>query len=128
MKIINIVAVISMIMFTFPNCSAFAENGTLVIRWSSLNLDPWQQKRIKLLDYQWKQINNSIRPILIRDQEKFKKMLLNPNISEDEIREQQRQIFIKQEQLRYHALENFLAKRRLLNEKQRELLHDMISK
>lgn len=107
---------------------ALADADSININWERLNLTPKQERSIQVFDKEWQQMKSLIRPKLIRDQERLKLMLANPDVSDVQIRELQKQIFVKQEQLRYEALENFLAKRRLLNSHQREILHEMLSR
>ena len=90
---------------------AYAELDGVNISWESLHLTSGQEKEILILDQQWAQIRDLIRPRLIRDQECLKLMMINPDITDSQIREMQKYIFIKQEQLRYGALEIFLAKK-----------------
>jgi hypothetical protein len=102
------------------------KNHPCNINWEGLHLSRRQARDIRNLDIQWQSIRDLIRPALIRDQECFRLMLINPDVTDNQVREMQKEIFIKQEQLRYEALENFLAKRRVLNGKQRIMLHNML--
>ncbi len=86
--------------------------------WKSLNLTPSQAQKIKQLDGNWENINKKTLPHLKKDQIKLKKALKSPNISENSIRDLYISIMMQQQRLRYNAIEIFLAKRRLLNEKQ----------
>jgi Spy/CpxP family protein refolding chaperone len=97
------------------------------IEWSDLSLTEDQLSKIQELDEEWKRVEQLIRPKIIRDQQQLKNIMSNPHIDEDQIRKLQRDIMLRQEQLRYEATENFLSKRRLLNTKQRETLHKMMS-
>jgi len=101
----------------------FAE-PELNLMWEELNLTPAQEQRIKELDKKWQEVRGAIKPKLYRDQDQLKHLMLNPNASDDQIREIHKHIFVQQQQLRYEALENFLAKRRVLTQKQREKLHE----
>lgn len=98
------------------------------IKWDHLKLSNKQKAQIQNLDQQWKEVSSIIHPKLVRDKERLKLMMFNADVSDNDIREVQKQIIAKQDQLRYEALENFLAKRRVLTQKQREMLHKMLPK
>ena len=98
------------------------------IKWNRLRLSDKQKVQIQSLDQQWKETNAIIRPALERDKARLKSLISNPAMPDNAIREVQKHIIAKQDQLRYEALENFLAKRRILTLKQRETLHKMLSK
>ncbi|OGH97013.1 MAG: hypothetical protein A2104_09655 [Candidatus Melainabacteria bacterium GWF2_32_7] len=126
MRITNSIAALVITIFLFNSMSALAEakNG-IDIRWECLNLTPRQEQKFAEFDKDWERIYSIVRPKLIRDQERLKLILTNPDVSDIQIKELQKQIFIKQEQLRYYALENFLSKRHLLTPKQRIILHEI---
>lgn len=93
------------------------------INWENLDLSDEQEVKIKELNEDWKRIEQLIRPKIIRDQQQLKNVMSNPNADEDLIRKLQRDIMLRQKQLRFEATENFLSKRRILNPDQREKLH-----
>jgi Spy/CpxP family protein refolding chaperone len=97
------------------------------INWGKLNLSSEQMEKIQSLDKEWMRIQQLIRPKIIRDQQQLKNIMSNPEVDEDLIRKLQRDIMLRQEQLRYEATENFLSKRRILTSEQREKLHKMVS-
>lgn len=117
---------ISLLIFIMLSSPALADSNDISIRWEYLNLTQRQQQKMQVLDREWCEIQSLLQPKLIRDQEKLKLMLTNPDVSDTQIREIEKQIFIKQEQLRYYAMENFLAKRRILTVKQKVVLHEML--
>lgn len=103
--------------------------GMTGINWSELNLSKDQQNSIKKLDQEWSRVEQLIRPKIIRDQQQLKNVMSNPNADDNLIRKLQNDIMLRQKQLRYEATENFLSKRRLLNQDQRKMLHkQMIQK
>ncbi|MFH0703131.1 MAG: hypothetical protein V2B14_06315 [bacterium] len=108
-------------------CGASFSAEASRIKWEVFNLTYEQKQEIQDLDSQWQKINYAIRPGLIRDQQQLKLLLTNTDSTDNQIRELQKQIFSKQDQLRYEALENFLSKRRLLTAKQRKMLQKMLS-
>lgn len=105
-----------------------SDKGLINVNWNQLNLNTVQQKRINELDNQWKQLENLVKPKIIRDQQTLKNIIKNPNVKESNIRQLQKDIMLRQEQLRNEATENFLSKRRLLNSNQKTQLHKMLSK
>lgn len=100
--------------------------GNVSIDWQLLNLTEDQKRKIKELDLQWTSLEQTIRPKILRDQQQLKTIMVNPNADDNQIRKLQKDIMIRQEQLRYEATENFLSKRRLLNDEQRQKLHKMM--
>lgn len=108
--------------------SNFSNKGLVNINWTQLNLSEDQAKKMNELDDQWGRIEQLIRPKIIRDQQQLKNIMSNPNADDEQIRNLQRDIMTRQEQLRFEATENFLSKRRILNTKQREVLHKMMPK
>lgn len=138
-KIAVLLAILSIIMFNsdrsiaqqVQNVSNSASTNNLNnyrIEWSQLNLNDDQMKRIRELDAQWKSVEQIVRPKIIRDQQQLKNIMNNPNANEDQIRKLQKDIMVRQDQLRYEAIENFLSKRRILNQEQREKLHKIMPK
>ena len=97
------------------------------IDWLNLDLSEDQKKQITTLNEDWKRVQQLIRPKIIRDQQKLKNVMSNPNADENEIRKLQGDIMLRQKQLRFEATENFLSKRRILSNQQREKLHKMMS-
>ena len=97
------------------------------INWLNLDLSEDQKKQITTLNEDWKRVQQLIRPKIIRDQQKLKNVMSNPNADENEIRKLQGDIMLRQKQLRFEATENFLSKRRVLSNPQREKLHKMMS-
>lgn len=96
------------------------------INWLTLDLTDEQKRQIKTLNDDWKRVQQLIRPKIIRDQQKLKNVMSNPNADEDQIRKLQGDIMLRQKQLRFEATENFLSKRRVLSNEQREKLHKMM--
>lgn len=107
-------------------CRKAPVSGMVNINWSGLELTNEQMVQMESLDNQWQKVQQMVRPKLIRDQQTLRNVITNPNLNEDYIRKLQRDIMLRQEQLRYEATENFLSKRRLLNKDQREKLHKMM--
>ena len=97
------------------------------IDWLNLDLSEDQKKQITTLNEDWKRVQQLIRPKIIRDQQKLKNVMSSPNADENEIRKLQGDIMLRQKQLRFEATENFLSKRRILSNQQREKLHKMMS-
>jgi len=118
-------SILGLFFFCLP---VFAEINKMNINWEYLNLTPKQKHEVAILDKRWKKVNAFIRPQLLSNQQKLKTLLSKPNIPDEEIRELQKQIFLEQTQLRSEALENFLSKKRLLDNKQRQVLLKMLSK
>ncbi|EKE03756.1 MAG: hypothetical protein ACD_20C00156G0001 [uncultured bacterium] len=125
MKLISYILGLLFAVMMYGNLPAQADTNNISINWECLNLTEKQEQKFALFDQDWEKIQTIIRPKLTRDQERLKLMLTNPNISDTQIKELQKQIFIRQEQLRYYALNNFLSKRRLLTPNQRIMLHEM---
>ena len=118
---------ISAFLLTVGNLSVFAiEKNNVSINWEKLNLSKEQGKNIEMLDMKWKKINETIRPQILRDQQKLKCVLKNQNATDSEIRQIQMQILMNQNRLKYEALELFLDKRRLLTPIQRKKFHMLI--
>ncbi|MDD3149910.1 MAG: hypothetical protein PHV68_03670 [Candidatus Gastranaerophilales bacterium] len=97
------------------------------IDWMALGLSQTQQLQICKLDEDWAMKSGDLKKDLQEFQKQLRILMKNPNSLDKNIKETQWQIFIKQQQLQYEAVENFLAKRRLLNYNQRIKLHKMIS-
>ena len=121
MKIKRIVLITLAVMFygVFTVCYP-AEKYE--INWDSLNLTPYQKKRIEMLDREWNFINATIRPGLENEQKLFEKFLNDPCSNEYTLRNLYLQILAKQNQLKYQALEVYLAKRRLLSKSQLNMM------
>lgn len=96
------------------------------INWDGLNLSEYQKTKLLELEREWTKINQLIRPKIIRDQQQLKNIMRNPNAQEDQIRALQSDIMMRKKQLQIEATENFLSKRRLLTEEQRQKLHAMM--
>lgn len=133
--------ILAIIAIAFTTNSLFAQNMQHVqnastsqtyskgygnINWLTLDLTTEQKKQIKALNDEWKRVQQLIRPKIIRDQQKLKNVMSNPNADEDQIRKLQSDIMLRQKQLRFEATENFLSKRRILSDPQREKLHKMM--
>jgi len=104
-----------------------SQKGYMNVNWNQLNLSSTQQKKINDLDIQWRELEHLVKSKIIRDQQNLKNIIKNPNVQEEKIRNIQRDIMLRQEQLRNEATENFLSKRRILNSKQKIILHKMIT-
>lgn len=100
--------------------------GMNTIDWNELDLSKSQMETIQKLDEDWSQVEQLIRPKIIRDQQQLKNVMGNPDADENLIRKLQNDIMLRQKQLRYEATENFLSKRRVLSPDQRKKLHQQM--
>lgn len=125
MKAIKILILIVILIFSFKhNAKAYEQKA---VDWNEIGLSSTQQMQICKLDEEWAVKSSDLKKDLYEFQKQLRILMKNPNSLDKSIKEAQWQIFIKQQQLQYEAVENFLAKRRLLNHAQRNKLHNIIS-
>ncbi len=105
---------------------AFSQKETFMIKWECLHLSPNQTGKIQNIDSNWKQKSSKILPKLHYYQEQLQEKLSDPNADEREIIELQEKVFKEKEKLQREALENFLQKKRILNNYQKEKLNKII--
>ena len=114
-------------LLNFPAVASSRDNSNY-IDWSSFNLSLRQINQIRVYDNDWKIRSSILKSDLIKYQKRLKYLFSDPNAKNSDIRELQWQIFVKQQQLQYEALENFLNKRQVLSYEQRVRLHQILTK
>jgi Spy/CpxP family protein refolding chaperone len=104
------------------------ENGTssCSIDWNKLNLTHAQSEQIKQLEQQWYKESAEIIPQVKEDQVKLQRSLADHGADGVQVISLQQQVSRKKEQLNSLAMQNFLAKKKVLNEDQKKQLEDMV--
>jgi len=124
----NIEPKLSLILlgFCLSASPAFSQKDDFIINWNCLNLSPNQAEQIRDIDYDWLETSSKILPKLHHYEIQLQQKLSDPRSNEKEILELQKKIFVEKERLQKEALENFLSKKRLLNEPQKAKLYKII--
>jgi Spy/CpxP family protein refolding chaperone len=124
----NIEHKLTSIILTFfiSSLPAFSQKESFQINWDCLNLSPNQTEKIQVIDSSWRKKSSKILPRLHSYQEQLQEELSNPKADEKEIMELQKKVFIERQKLQEEALENFLSKKRILNNYQKEKLNKII--
>jgi len=96
------------------------------IDWSKLNLSPQQSSQIQALEQQWYKDFNELSPQIRDEQSKLQKLLSDHNADPVQVMSMQQSIAARKAQLSNAAMQNYLNKRKLLDEKQQKQLEDMM--
>ncbi|CAN5386045.1 hypothetical protein BH11CYA1_BH11CYA1_21800 [soil metagenome] len=96
------------------------------VDWSKLNLSPQQNSQIQALEQQWYKDFNELSPQIRDEQSKLQKLLSDHNADSIQVMALQQSIARRREQLSNAAMQNYLNKRKVLDEKQQKQLEDMM--
>lgn len=116
---------LSVVLFLFFVSTTFAAP---VVDWSTLNLNSDQTNKILKLDAEWQNKSKALLPKLKENQQKLNQILNNPNSTDQQIRDINKQVTNMELDLQNLAMENFLAKRNILTIDQRKKLLEIIKK
>lgn len=96
------------------------------VDWTKLNLTPVQSSQIQNLEQQWYKDFNELSPQIRDEQSKLQKLLSDHNADPIQVMALQQSIARRREQLSNAAMQNYLNKRKVLDEKQQKQLEDMM--
>jgi Spy/CpxP family protein refolding chaperone len=96
------------------------------VDWTKLNLTPVQSSQIQTLEQQWYKDFNELSPQIRDEQSKLQKLLSDHNADPIQVMALQQSIARRREQLSNAAMQNYLNKRKVLDEKQQKQLEDMM--
>ncbi|MFA6212137.1 MAG: hypothetical protein WCT03_03590 [Candidatus Obscuribacterales bacterium] len=96
------------------------------VDWTKLNLSPQQSAQIQTLEQQWYKDFNELSPQIRDEQSKLQKLLSDHNADPIQVMALQQSIARRREQLSNAAMQNYLNKRKVLDEKQQKQLEDMM--
>ncbi len=96
------------------------------IDWSKLELSPQQSNQVQQLEQQWYKESGEILPQIREEQLKLQKLLAEHNPDSMQIVGLQQSIARRKEQLNLAAMQNYLSKKKLLNDKQQLQFEQMI--
>lgn len=96
------------------------------VDWSKLNLTAQQNSQIQSLEQQWYKDFNDLSPQIRDEQNKLQKLLSDHNTDGVQVMALQQSIARRKEQLSNAAMQNYLNKRKVLDEKQQKQLEDMM--
>jgi len=103
-----------------------AAPGQCCIDWNRLNLTPAQSNQLKQLEQQWFRESGEIIPQIRDDQNKLQKALADHNADPVQVMTLQQAVARRKEQLNSLAMQNFLAKKKVLDDGQKKQLEDMV--
>ena len=103
-----------------------AANSACAVNWNKLNLTPAQSAQIQSLEQQWYKDFNELSPQVRDEQLKLQKLVADHNADPIQVMALQQSIARRKEQLSNAAMQNYLNKRKVLDEKQKQQLEDMI--
>jgi len=109
-----------------PCLAQDAANPPCCIDWNKLSLTPAQSNQIKQLDQQWFKESGEIIPQIREEQSKYQKALADHNADPVQVMTLQQAVARKKEQLNSIAMQNFLAKKKVLDDAQKKQLEDMV--
>ena len=126
---VSLVAIAAEISFA-PKALAQEAQATssCCIDWSKLNLTAQQNTQIQGLEQQWYKEFNEISPQLRDDRVRLQKAIADHNSDPVQIMALQQSVARKKEQLSNAAMQNYLSKKKVLNETQQKQLEEMIRK
>ena len=96
------------------------------VDWTKLNLSPQQSSQIQSLEQQWYKDFNELSPQIRDEQSKLQKLLSDHNADPIQVMALQQSIARRREQLSNAAMQNYLNKRKVLDEKQQKQLEEMM--
>ncbi len=96
------------------------------VDWTKLNLSPVQNSQIQTLEQQWYKDFNELSPQIRDEQSKLHKLLSDHNADPVQVMSMQQSIAARRAQLSNAAMQNYLNKRKVLDEKQQKQLEDMM--
>ncbi|MBS1993792.1 MAG: hypothetical protein JSS83_24920 [Cyanobacteria bacterium SZAS LIN-3] len=109
-----------------PCLAQESANPPCCIDWNKLTLSPAQSSQIKQLDQQWYRESGEIIPLIKDDQSKLQRALADHNADPVQVMTLQQSVARRKEQLNSIAMQNFLAKKKVLDEGQKKQLEDMV--
>ncbi len=107
---------------------AYAEGGPTRchIDWTKLNLSPQQNQQIQTLEASWIKEYQELAPSIQEDQKRLAQLLADRQADPVEVMAVQQSIAQKKEKLHNEALKNFLKKKQILNDNQKQQLEFML--
>lgn len=96
------------------------------IDWTKLNLSPQQSSQIQTLEAQWIKEYQELAPAIQEDQKRLAQLLADRQADPVEVMAVQQSIAQKKEKLHNEALKNFLKKKQILNDNQKQQLEFML--
>lgn len=106
---------------------AFAEAPSRChIDWTKLNLSPQQNQQIQALEAAWIKEYQELAPAIQEDQKRLAQLLADRQADPVEVMAVQQSIAQKKEKLHNEALKNFLKKKQILNDNQKQQLEFML--
>jgi Spy/CpxP family protein refolding chaperone len=96
------------------------------IDWSKLNLSGQQNSQIQALEQQWFKEFNEISPQLRDDRTRLQRAISDHNADPVQIMALQQSVARRKEQLSNAAMQNYLCKKKVLNDAQQKQLEEMI--
>ncbi len=123
-----LVATLCTIQFAPPGLAQEgpAASASCSVDWTKLNLTPVQSGQIQTLEQQWYKDFNELSPQIRDEQSKLQKLLSDHNADPVQILSMQQSIASRRAQLSNAAMQNYLNKRKILDEKQQKQLEDMM--
>ncbi len=103
-----------------------SEGGSGCIDWNKLELTPQQNSQIQQLEQQWYKESGEILPVIREEQLKLQKLIGEHNPDSLQIVALQQSIARRKEQLNLAAMQNYLSKEKILNDKQNMQFEQMI--
>lgn len=108
------------------------QTGQSCVDWTKLELTGGQKSQIESLENQWLKDYNEIAPQIREDQLKLQKLLVEHNPDSMQIMTLQQSIARRKEQLNLCAVQNYISKKKVLNERQQtqyeQLMRAMVQK
>jgi len=101
-------------------------NSASSIDWNKLNLTAAQSSQIRELEQQWFKESSEIIPQIKEDQSKLQRAMADHSADGVQVIAVQQSVGRKREQLQSLAMQNFLAKKKVLNDAQKKQLEDMV--
>lgn len=111
---------------SYPPQSMAQEPSSCAVNWNKLNLTPAQNAQIQALEQQWYKDFNELSPQVRDEQIKLRSLLADHNADPIQVMALQQSIARRKEQLSNAAMQNYLNKRKVLDEKQKQQLEEMI--
>jgi len=109
-----------------PCLAQDSATGQFCIDWNKLNLTSAQSTQLKTLEQQWFRESSEIIPQIRDDQSKLQKAIADHNADPVQVMTLQQAVARRKEQLNSLAMQNFLAKKKVLDEGQKKQLEDMV--
>lgn len=120
-KILSLITITS-IFLLYPSLSAHSLEYKKAETWKCIELSRYQYSQFKQLDKDWDTTLKELQPQINQSQRMFNQKYSDPNTREIELRRTYLRLIAQQQELKQHALEIYLAKRRLLSPTQMKIM------